>query len=367
VPSVEGVSHEKNRRAIQGVSGLRGRRAGQQEAGVDLNQKNKLRVWEFWQALECVGDAQAASVAHQFMSGDTLWHGPDPINELLGVEAFAEEYWSPLQHAFSGLERQTHLFMAGKSNGRADGSNDGQMWVGGTGLFNGRFNRDYLSIPATGGEVHIRWGEFCRMERGRIVEIFCLLDLVDLMQQAGCSVLPPGRGEDHLHPPPRAGDGVMLDAQDPWESQHSLEQIRRFIFEDLNADDDNGPQSMGLADFFHSEAKWYGPGGIGACRDFEEFENLHQKYWLQAFSDRTVRDLDALIAEGPYSGAAGWGGVLATHQGPYLDQPATGRTVEINGLDFWKREGEVFVENWVFVDMVHLFRQMGVDLFDRIA
>ncbi len=41
--------------------------------------------------------------------------------------------------------------------------------------------------------------------------------------------------------------------------------------------------------------------------------------------------------------------------------------VEINGLDWWKRDGEVYIENWVFVDMIHLFRQLGVDLFERLA
>jgi predicted ester cyclase len=44
----------------------------------------------------------------------------------------------------------------------------------------------------------------------------------------------------------------------------------------------------------------------------------------------------------------------------------TGRPLEFNGLDFWKLENDMYVENWVFVDMIHLFRQFGVDLFDRI-
>jgi predicted ester cyclase len=58
--------------------------------------------------------------------------------------------------------------------------------------------------------------------------------------------------------------------------------------------------------------------------------------------------------------------VKATHTGDYLGHPATGKQLEINGLDYWKREGEVYVENWVFVDMIHLFRQLGVDLFERM-
>ena len=121
-----------------------------------------------------------------------------------------------------------------------------------------------------------------------------------------------------------------------------------------------------MADYFHPDVRWYGPGGIGACLSFSDFQQRHQRHWLSAFPDRKVQDLDALIAEGVYSGGPGWAGVVATHLGEYLGVPATGRTLRINGLDFWKRDGERYVENWVFVDMVHLFGQMGVDLFARL-
>ena len=53
------------------------------------------------------------------------------------------------------------------------------MWVSGTGLLTGTFAQDYLMIPATKGEISIRWGEFCRMEQGKIVEVYFLLDLID--------------------------------------------------------------------------------------------------------------------------------------------------------------------------------------------
>ena len=125
-------------------------------------------------------------------------------------------------------------------------------------------------------------------------------------------------------------------------------------------------KSMGMADYFHPQVKWYGPGGIGACLSFSEFENLHQQPWLVAFPDRSVQNLDALFAEGNYSGAPGWSGVKATHTGEYLGCAATANPLQINGLDWWKRDGEVYIENWVFVDMVHLFRQFGIDLFERL-
>ena len=58
--------------------------------------------------------------------------------------------------------------------------------------------------------------------------------------------------------------------------------------------------------------------------------------------------------------------MLATHTGDYLDAKATNKPVEFNGLDFWKLENDRYIENWVFVDMVHLFRQFGIDLFERM-
>lgn len=334
-----------------------------------INQNNKHLVWDFWQALEEASGDGLESAISGAMAEDVLWHGPAPIDDLEGTTAFLTGFWQPLLQALPDLTRQTHIFCAGQSSGRVDGdiSLDGRMWVSGTGYFNGTFVNDYLSIPATGRAVSIRWGEFCRVEQGQIVEVFFLLDLVDLMQQAGYGVLPPSRGKDGVYPAPAGNDGLLHNPQNHQTTTYSLDHIRRFIFDGLNAFDQADLKSMGMADYFHPQVKWYGPGGIGACLSFKEFEDFHQKPWLIAYPDRQVQDLDALIAEGHYTGAPGWAGVLATHTGPYLACPATGNTIKFNGLDWWKRQGEVYIENWVFVDMIHLFQQFGVDLFERLT
>jgi predicted ester cyclase len=302
------------------------------------------------------------------MAADVRWHGFAPIGSVVGVEAVLGDFWQPFNESFTGLRRETHVFFGGQSNGRADGdlSKDGHWWVTGTGLFHGVFERDFLSIPASGQSVSIRWGEFCRFDDGVITEVYFLIDMIDLIQQAGFEVLPPARGANGLYPAPVAGDGVLRDEVDAEQTAHSLEHIRAFIYDGLNAFDESDLASMGMADWFHPELHWYGPGGIGACLSFDEFETLHQAPWLVAFPDRQVQDLDAIIAEGAYSAAPGWSGVLATHTGPYLDTDPTGNRVEFNGLDWWKQVDDVYVENWVFVDMVHLFEQFGVDLLARI-
>ena len=330
------------------------------------NQSNKKAVWEFWQAQESASVEDLPKVIEAATTRNIKWFGPDPINSLTGIESYTEDYCRPLNNSFPDMKRQTHIFIGGQSNGKVDGTDDGQMWVCGTGYLSGTFANDWLGIPASGKTIRIRWGEFCLMEDGKIVTVYFLLDLIDLMQQAGIDVLPPALGKDHLYPPPKDGHAIFLDAQNEIESAQSLALIRKFLFESLNSYDQSDLQSMGVGQYFTQDVQWYGPGGIGACLGLKEFEELHQKPWLTAYPDRQVQDLDNLFAEGDFIGTSGWGAVKATHAGPYLGCPATGNTIVTNGIDFWKRRDDKFIENWVFVDMIHLFRQFGVDLMERM-
>ena len=329
------------------------------------NRRNKALVSEHWERLESrSGDARRPQ--RSSLSESHRFRGPVPIGDLDGRDDYFARYWNPLRSAFRHLTRETHLLIGGPSNGRADGTGDGRAWVGGTGLLHGYFACDYLSIPASKSDVTLRWGEFCEIEDGHISRTLLLLDIVDLIEQAGIDVLPPARGRPGLWPPPAAADGIISATSDKAESDYSLEHIRRFIFDGLNNYDQASLGSMGMADYFDPDVRWYGPAGIGACFSFDEFEALHQRHWLHAFPDRQVQNLDALIADGAYTGAPGWGGVIATHSGEYLGVAPSGRRIAVNGVDFWKRSGERYIENWVFVDMVHLFAQFGVDLLARM-
>ena len=91
----------------------------------DLNQKNKQLVWDFWQQLEAASPDQLVQIANESLVSNISWHGPDPINDLHGVQSFVSEFWMPLQKSFRDLKRRTHIFFGGQSNGRIDGKNDG--------------------------------------------------------------------------------------------------------------------------------------------------------------------------------------------------------------------------------------------------
>ncbi|MCZ0945606.1 MAG: ester cyclase [Gammaproteobacteria bacterium] len=334
---------------------------------LETNQRNKQSIWQFWLALADAADSDLAALIDGAAAGDARWFGPAPIDQMPSNAVYLRHYLLPLRRSFPNLTRHTHIFMAGESNGKADGAEDGRLWVGGTGLLTGVFEWDFLGIPATVGRVSIRWSEFFLMEDGRIAESYFLLDLVDLMQQAGVHALPQARGRDHVYPAPGGGDAVFLAPQDADATGQSMALIRAFLFDSLNSYDQKDLSSMGVADYFSKQVRWYGPGGIGACLNLREFERLHQQPWLTAFPDRKVQDLDSLFAEGNFAASSGWGAVSATHAGPYLGCPATGNEITTNGIDFWRRQDNRYVENWVFVDMIHLFRQFGVDLLAKVS
>jgi predicted ester cyclase len=333
---------------------------------LETNQANKKLVWAYWQQLVPGNHASLADIITGHSAPKAPWTGPHPIDRLDTAANVVARFWEPLFTAFPDFKRDTFIFFGGQSNGQISGEGDGHTWVCGLGNFTGTFEADYLTIPATREAATIRYSEFCRIANDKIAETYILLDIPDLMRQAGYPVLPPDRGVVGLWPPPQKGDGVMLEAQDPAEGEKSMRLIREMIYDGLNSFDEANLKTMGMADFFRPDMQWYGPSGIGSNRSLAEFEENHQKHWLHAFPNRRVQDLDSLFTEGRYMGASGWAGVIATHTGQYLDVPATGKTVHFNGIDIWVRDDEKIIENWVFVDMIDLYNQFGIDLFARM-
>ena len=286
---------------------------------------------------------------------DVLWHGPHPIDELRGRDALEHEFWSPLLHAFPDLERREGILLAG--------AYDAREWIGATGFYAGTFARDWLGIPASGGLAYLRFGEFHAIDAGGIRESYLLLDLVDLMRQAGIWLLPPSRGAEGAWDGPMTHDGVLLEPQDEAEGRRTIE-LARAMGDGLRAYDGKTLESMGQERFWHRRMMWYGPAGIGSTRGLEGFQDFHQVPFLEAFPDRVGGDHRASFGEGHYAGWVGWPSVRATHAGGgWLGLEPSGRSVGMRVMDFYRREGDLLRENWVFIDIPDLLGQMGVDLF----
>ena len=291
---------------------------------------------------------------------DVTWHGPHPINALQGGLTVLAGFWEPFLNAFPDVERRDDILIAGAFN-------DG-IWIGATGHYTATFAHDWLGIQATGGAVNIRYGEFSRMQAGKVHEVYFILDILDLMRQAGCwpRMVPASRGLTDQVPGPATRDGVVLAPSAPAEGECSLDLVMAMIHGLLKDYDGKTLESMAQERFWHPNMMWYGPAGIGTSRGLKGFQDVHQRPFLAAFPDRMGGDHKARIAEGAYVASTGWPSVRATHLGPWQGCPPTGRKIGMRVMDFWRREDNLLRENWVFIDMIDLLLQMDVDVMGAI-
>ncbi|MEM7296131.1 MAG: ester cyclase, partial [Pseudomonadota bacterium] len=74
------------------------------------------------------------------------------------------------------------------------------------------------------------------------------------------------------------------------------------------------------------------------------------------------------FGEGDYVGVTGWPNMKQTLAGAgWLGIPGTDRVVTLRSLDFWRLEAGLIRENWVLVDLIDLYAQLGVSVFERMA
>ena len=86
------------------------------------------------------------------------------------------------------------------------------------------------------------------------------------------------------------------------------------------------------------------------------------------------RKLDAMgdlmshwIAQGAYVAETGWPNMRLTVSGDgWMGIAPSGREILMRSLDFWRVEDGLIRENWVLVDLLDVYRQLGVDVFARM-
>ena len=324
---------------------------------MNSRQENKRKVWNLWQEINESPQA-FRTAAGRCMAPDLLWQGPHPLNKLQGVKELASGFWDPFITAFPDVRKDPYIFIAGEFGG--------EEWISSTGYFRGTFTNDWLDIPATKKTAHIRFGEFCKMNDGKVCEIYTILDIPDIIRQAGYDDLGPCLGEEGLAPGPMAEDGILLDEQDPTESRKSLTLVEEMLKGLSGYDGSGNLDTMRQERFWASDMLWYGPHGIGTTYGLTGFQENHQRPFLEAFPDRRGGDHVCRHAEGLYVASTGWPSLRATHKGNYKGIASTGNTIGMRVMDWWRRDGEVLAENWVFIDMIDLYLQFGVDVFARM-
>ncbi len=320
--------------------------------------RNKRFVWEFLHGINA--ENYQRHLARGF-AGDAGWQGPHPINRLDGIESIMGDYYRPLFASFPDLKRQDDLFFAGRWRG-AD-------WVCASGHYVGIFANDWLDIPATGKKTRVRFGEFYKIVESMITESYVLIDMIDVMQRSGVQLLPPCLGDDAPVPGPDTNDGILMSDQSETESEKTAQLVDDMIEDLMRFDPVSRDYTVMRHDrCWHQDMKWYGPAGIGTAHGIDGFIEHHQRPFLKAFPDRKAGDKHvARPSEGHYVGSTGWPSVEATHSGDgWLGQPASNRKVGMRVMDFWRRDGDKFSENWVLIDIPELLLQMDVDLFEQL-
>jgi predicted ester cyclase len=333
----------------------------------EVNQMNKERVWDFWQRMNHIEPDGVADLVRSAFHKDVDWNGSHPINQLVGVETLITDFYQPLLKSFPDLRRDPYVFMGGEDGG--------EYWVSATGYMTGTFVEDWLGIPATDDKTNIWFGQFFAMEDGKIAESYAVLDVLSVIRQAGFQVLPPARGaEGGKVPAPLTGDGILLTEQDELESRKTLQAVVAMLTglgRYVRSRDLGDMRSMEQQHYWHPQMHWYGPSGIGACFTLEEFEDFHQRPWLHAFGDRNLHQTGGgrrmgFIGEGNYACGGIWDTVFSKHHGEFRGIPATGTMMSMRDFDWWRREGDLLVQNWVPIDLGDICMQMGVDLFERL-
>lgn len=117
----------------------------------------------------------------------------------------------------------------------------------------------------------------------------------------------------------------------------------------------------GQEDFWAEGASWNGPAGAGTKESLRHFQEGWQRPFLKAFPDKRAND-EVVISEGEW--VAAMGHVTATHDGEFMGAEGSGRAIELKYMDFWRIEDGKIADNYVLLDIIDFFRQLGIDLLD---
>ncbi len=329
---------------------------------MNVHQQNKTLVAKLRAALYDLELDQLAGQFEEVFAADAKLQLAFPFEDVGGPDALFEIYNS-LVHAIPDLERRDTIVIAGAG---ADGDLTGN-WVGCAGFYMGVFERPWLDIPPTQQPVTMRFHEFFRVEAGKVVEMQALWDLPEVMLQASAWPMSPSLGIDWLVPAPATQDGLVTGAYDAEKASVSRQNVSDML-NGLQKHKEQGVEAMGLADYWHPKMTWYGPAGIGTNRRVAGFRSRHQIPFLKAMPDReVVPGKGVLFGDGDYVGYTGWPGMAMTFSGDgWLGIAPTERAITMRSLDFWRCEAGLLRENWVLIDLLHVYDQLGVDVFSRM-
>lgn len=319
----------------------------------DGNSAKRL-VWEYCRGLDSCSAEDMERQLSAWFAEDSRWEIFHPFNTCDGLSQAVESFWKPLKRAVPDMERRVDILTGSSFNG--------SDWVTVMGHFCGNFEEAWLGIEPTEKLLFFRIGEFHRIEKGKIAESHILLDIPDVMRQAGCYPLPPMPAAPGIYPPPKGQDGIRLGFGDS-TGYDTLSTVLN-MHKALHDFDGENLDSMKHGEFWSEHFHYYAPAGIGSMRGMRDFRRYHQQPFLISFPDRYGKEHYCRINDGPIAATTHWGTLRATHLGSeWLEIPATGKKLTMRVADWYYADHEGrLIENWLFMDIPHIFSQLGEDI-----
>jgi len=330
--------------------------------------ENKKIYKKFSDDLLAVTQEGLSNTVHQFFNKEAKINVVAPINEITGGKGLLKKLFIPMLYAFPDLYRRTDILFGGIFNE--------EEWVTGSGHFVGTFAKDWMGIPANNQLTFLRFGEFHRMQDGQAIETYLFFDLIDLLRQIGkWPLLTKSLGDERFIPGPITSDGIILQEQNPEDSLSSLVMVEEMLKRLFT-------KEQAWRKYWYDNMMWYGPSGYGSYIGIDGFarfqlpyESIFDPFRKSSVAmtcergsslDLAVKGHFARFAEGNYVASGGWpshGGHLC---GKWLGIEPKGQQFTCRVSDWWRREGSKLVENWVFVDLVDMLKQLDYDVFKAV-
>ncbi len=324
---------------------------------------NKNLITSFFKEMNQTKIEDVNNVLETYFHKNVIVNITSPFEELSGIEEFNNSFWTPLFHSFTAIENQPYILLGGDYEERS--------YVSCTGNFIGTFTKDWVGIPANQQPTWLRYAAHFMIEDKKIIKAWFFFDMLDVIRQAGFNLFP-NKGVELIPPAPMTGDGIINYETDPIEGKKTMD-LTNAMLDGLGSYDGISLNSMGQERFWDIEnMMWYGPSSIGTTRGLEGFQKNHQIPFITAFPDRGItvkkeEDYFTQIAEGNYSCDFGFPAMYGSHNGDgWLGLEATGKKITLRVVDYWRREGDKLKENWVFIDIPDVLKQLGIDVFELV-
>ena len=310
-------------------------------------QAAKQLVWDVWSGAERTA-----------LHPDVECHVSAPVGRLDGAPAVHETVHIPMARGLIDPRWEPYLFLGGVWGD--------DVWVAHTGHITGVFAEALWGVPPSGRTASLRYGDFARVENGKIVELRVLFDLVGFAAQAGIHLLPEPPARNHLPPGPALANGLTRGQSDPAETEFTLRLVEDMLG-GCNRLDGSNLASMGMAAYWHDDMVWHGPHGIGSSYGFDEFERFAQGPSVRSFPNRRGGFHEARFADGLTAAFTGWPSLRGDFTGePFRGIEPTGGPIGQNIMDFYVRRGPKLHENWILIDLIDFAAQCGVDLLENL-